>query len=170
MSPLPITSIVVPDIPMEDEIILDHHQTLIVHAEPSAPPPCHPQARVGAFNVYNGLTTLGSESLKIVPNRGPLVQAFKPNVEKFLEDFVRLHHEPMVPLQCGKGCSSLGSSDSHPRSSLLGPEFIDYVEEPSFPSKEMVSIASDLNNIAWIRSGLNTKRPSAEPEPYRRLL
>ncbi|KAE9615021.1 hypothetical protein Lalb_Chr04g0250871 [Lupinus albus] len=38
--------------------------------------------------------------------------------------------------------------------SLLGPEFVYYLEPTSFTSHELISIATDLNNIVWINSGL----------------
>lgn len=59
----------------------------------------------------------------------------------------------MIPLRCGFGCCST-LCGGHFQSSLLGPEFLDYEEPPAFSSHELISIATDLNNIAWIRSGL----------------
>lgn len=116
---------------------------------------CRPVARVSAFNVYNppSRPTTGSTYSKMLPMQGPLVQSSKAEAGacKLFDD---IGCEPMVPLQCGRGCCSTGSGGSHPHGSLLGPEFVDYLEPPSFSSHELISIATDLNNIAWIKSGL----------------
>lgn len=115
-----------------------------------------PVARVSAFNLYNssgGLTPC-SGITRTVPTQGPLVQAAKPDfaISKFLEDVCS---EPVIPSQCGYGCcTSLMGRHSH--GSLLGPEFVDYEETPAFSSHELISIATDLNNIAWIKSGLES--------------
>ncbi|KAA8534130.1 hypothetical protein F0562_031677 [Nyssa sinensis] len=87
-----------------------------------------------------------------VPMQGPLIQASKPDfgICKFLEG---VFGEPMVPSRCGHRCCA-ASSGGPSQSSLLGPEFVDYEELPPFSSHELASTATDLNNIAWIRSGL----------------
>ncbi|XWS65907.1 hypothetical protein CRYUN_Cryun05aG0153900 [Craigia yunnanensis] len=71
-------------------------------------------------------------------------------VGKILED---LCSEPVISLRCGFGCCSTPCG-GHSQSSLLGPEFVDYKEPSAFSSHELISIATDLNNIAWIKSGL----------------
>ncbi|KAG7999029.1 hypothetical protein I3843_01G285400 [Carya illinoinensis] len=109
-----------------------------------------PVARVSAFSIYNPPSGPNSSVLpKIVPAQGPLIQASKPDfgICKFLED---VYGEPMVPSQCGHGCCA-DSSGGQSRSSLLGPEFVEFAEPP-FSSHELISIATDLNNIAWIKS------------------
>ncbi|GLT89123.1 hypothetical protein SLE2022_071210 [Rubroshorea leprosula] len=115
---------------------------------------CRPVARVSAFNIYSPPSSSRSKSgmSRAIPTQGPLVHAPRPDcgVCKLLED---LHVEPMVPLQCGFGCCSTPSG-SHSKRSLLGPEFVEYEESPAFSSHELISIATDLNNIAWIKSGL----------------
>lgn len=46
---------------------------------------------------------------------------------------------------------------AHPRNSILGPdEFVDYEELPPYSSHELAAIGTDLNNIAWMRSGLDS--------------
>lgn len=116
--------------------------------------PSRPVARVSAFNIYTPPSGSIKESgmSRPIPTQGPLVLALQPDsgVGKLLED---LHIEPMVPSRCGFGCCS-SSSENHSRTSLLGPEFVEYDESPAIPSHELVSIATDLNNIAWIKSGL----------------
>ncbi|GLT43784.1 hypothetical protein SLA2020_177150 [Shorea laevis] len=115
---------------------------------------CRPVPRVSAFNIYGPASGSRSESgmPRTVPTQGPLVHAPRPDsgVCKLLED---LHGEPIVPLRCGFGCCS-SPSGSHSQRSLLGPEFVEYEESPAFSSHELISIATDLNNIAWIKSGL----------------
>ncbi|KAI8032506.1 Transcription factor MYB1 [Camellia lanceoleosa] len=115
-----------------------------------------PVPRVGAFSVYNSPSSsrTGSIFSRIDPMQGPLIQAVKPDfgVCKFLEG---VGVEPVVPLQCGHGCCE-ASSGASSRRSLLGPEFVDYDEPPPFSSHELATIATDLNNIAWIRSGLDS--------------
>lgn len=103
-----------------------------------------PVARVSAFNVYNSPNHL-SFGPRRYPKHGPLTQISKPDVD--LEGFC---DEPVVPLRCGHGCC-----DNSRGSSLLGPEFVEYVEPPAFSSDELITMATDLNNIAWIRSGLD---------------
>ncbi|XP_044512481.1 transcription factor MYB1-like [Mangifera indica] len=114
-----------------------------------------PVPRISAFSFYNPPSgpPASSEIPWTIPTQGPLVQVPKPDFGyKFLED---VHSEPVIPSQCGHGCcvSPLGH---HLHGSLLGPEFVDYEEPPAFPSHELISIATDLNNIAWIKSGLES--------------
>jgi myb proto-oncogene protein len=128
------------------------HFVAEVRERPALP---RPVARVSAFGIYNPPSGPNhSVFSRTVPAQGPLVQASKPELgtSKFLED---VYGEPMVPLQCGHGCCADASSGGHhSHSSLLGPEFVEYVEPPSFSSHELISIATDLNNMAWIKSGL----------------
>ncbi|XWS56655.1 hypothetical protein CRYUN_Cryun09bG0104400 [Craigia yunnanensis] len=124
-------------------------------AEPKDHPTlCHPVARVSAFSRYNPPSSSRTESgmSSTILMQGPLAQSSRPNwgVGKILED---LRSEPVIPLRCGFGCCSTPCG-GHSQSSLLGPEFVDYEEPPAFSSHELISIATDLNNIAWIKSGL----------------
>ncbi|OAY38500.1 hypothetical protein MANES_10G019700v8 [Manihot esculenta] len=111
-----------------------------------------PKARISAFSVYTPPSGPKTGYSRTVPTHGPLVQSSKTDFTacKFLED---IHVDPIVPLQCGYGCCTTPST-GHPQSSLLGPEFVEYEELPAFSSQELISIATDLNNIAWIKSGL----------------
>ncbi|KAK8549426.1 hypothetical protein V6N13_027179 [Hibiscus sabdariffa] len=119
---------------------------------------CRPVARVSAFSRYNSLSNSKTESemSKRIPTQGPLAQSSRPDwgVGKILED---LRCEPVIPLRCGFGCCSTPCG-GHSQSSLLGPEFVEYDKPPVFSSHELISIATDLNNIAWIKSGLENNR------------
>ncbi|XVF24012.1 hypothetical protein REPUB_Repub13aG0090100 [Reevesia pubescens] len=124
-------------------------------AEPKDHPTlCRPVARVSAFSRYNPPSSSRCESgmSSTILMQGPLAQSSRPDwgVGKILED---LCSEPVVPLRCGFGCCSTPCG-GHSQSALLGPEFVDYEEPPAFSSHELISIATDLNNIAWIKSGL----------------
>ncbi|KAK6929435.1 hypothetical protein RJ641_005640 [Dillenia turbinata] len=112
-----------------------------------------PVARFSAFSVYNPPSNPFYPTSSIVPMQGPLVLAPRTNVGicGVLEGVC---DEPMIPLHCGHGCCAASNGTSC-QSSLLGPEFVDY-ESPSFSTHEFTSIAADLNNIAWIRSGLDS--------------
>ncbi|XP_057475016.1 transcription factor MYB1-like isoform X1 [Actinidia eriantha] len=135
----------------EDKVqIIEDHRA----AEKTHPTLSHAVARVGAFSVYNPVNgpITGSIFSRTVPMQGPLIQTLKPDTGscKFLEGVCG---EPIVPLQCGHGCCSAPSGGVSQRS-LLGPEFIEYEEPLPFLSYEFAAIATDLNSIAWIRSGL----------------
>jgi myb proto-oncogene protein len=114
-----------------------------------------PVARMGAFSVYK--PGYMNHHNHVAPCEGPLVQASRPDslAGKFLQS---LCYEPIIPSKCGHGCCSIHDEkvSSSSRNSLMGPEFVDY-EEPSSAvfDRELISIATDLNNVAWIRSGLN---------------
>ncbi|KAL6128154.1 hypothetical protein ACLB2K_071510 [Fragaria x ananassa] len=113
---------------------------------------CCPVARVSAFSAYN--SSNGSVVPRPVPIPGPLVQTSKLNLD-LCNSLEGDCNEPMVPLHCGHGCCD--RRHGHSGSSLLGPEFIDYEEPPSFSSPEFISCATDVNNIAWIKSGLENR-------------
>lgn len=113
-----------------------------------------PVARVGAFSVYNPTSLRnGYRDHNIVPCAGPLIQAAKPDslAGKFLQS---LCDEPQIPSKCGHGCSTYPAETMFSRKSVLGPEFVDYEEPCAVFNQELISIATDLNNIAWIKSGL----------------
>lgn len=114
-----------------------------------------PVARVGAFSVYNPSSQRnGYRDHNIVPCAGPLIQAAKPDslAGKFLQS---LCDEPQIPSKCGRGCSTHPAGTMLPRKSVLGPEFVDYEEPCAVFNQELISIATDLNNIAWMKSGLD---------------
>ncbi|KAK2432818.1 transcription factor MYB44 [Trifolium repens] len=113
-----------------------------------------PVARVSAFNVYN--TFNGSQPSTSVPRpvpmQGPILHPPKSDMEicKMLN---RTNGDRSVPNQCGHGCCSSVNGNSS-KISLLGPEFIEYSEPQSFPSFELAAIATDISNLAWLKSGL----------------
>ncbi|KAJ0246899.1 MYB109 [Hirschfeldia incana] len=115
-------------------------------------PVLRPVARAGAFRVYNPTSQRnGYRDHNVVPCEGPLIQAAKPDslAGKFLQS---LCGEPNIPSKCGHGCST------HPAESgksVLGAEFVDYEEPCPVFNQELISIATDLNSIAWIKSGLD---------------
>ncbi|GAB4827543.1 hypothetical protein Ancab_034427 [Ancistrocladus abbreviatus] len=140
-----------------NDCVAQAHPTLHHVAEMVQHPPIsRPVAHVGAFDLYHPLggSTNGAAFHKPVPVQGPLVQAFQPDygISKFLEG---IHNEPIIPLRCGHSCCSASVGDQS-RSSLLGPEFIEYEDPPSFSSHELASIATDLNSLSWIKSGLES--------------
>lgn len=119
------------------------------------PPICRPVAHVSAFSVYNPSRwpKTGSTCSEMLQIQGPLIQPFKAEIGtcKLFDD---VGCEPMIPLQCGHGCCTTELSKNHSQGSIMGPEFVDYLESPPFSSHELISIDSDLSNIAWIKSGL----------------
>ncbi|XP_057510721.1 transcription factor MYB1-like [Actinidia eriantha] len=125
-------------------------------AEKDHPTLSHPVTHVSAFSIYNPVNgpIPGSIFSRTVPMQGSIFQTLKPEtgICKFLEGVCG---EPIVPLQCGHGCCSASSGGVSQRS-LLGPEFIEYEEPLPFSSHELAAIATDLNSIAWIRSGLES--------------
>ncbi|KAL9418456.1 hypothetical protein AB3S75_036420 [Citrus x aurantiifolia] len=147
------------DVTMNDTPKMHDDRAERMEVEFAAGPKPHPTlprpvARVSAFSLYNspsGMTPC-SGIPRAVPTQGPLVQAPRLDLGicKFLEDVCS---EPIIPSQCGYGCCA-SPTGHHSHSSLLGPEFVDYEEPPAFSSHELISIATDLNNIAWIKSGL----------------
>ncbi|RDY06896.1 Transcription factor MYB1, partial [Mucuna pruriens] len=116
---------------------------------------CRPVARVSAFSVYNPSSKpkTGSTCSEMLQMQGPLIQPFKADIGacKLFDD---VGFEPMIPLQCGHDCCAAELSKKHSHGSIMGPEFVDYLESPSFSSHELLSVAADLKNIAWIKSDL----------------
>ncbi|KAI3799911.1 hypothetical protein L1987_35216 [Smallanthus sonchifolius] len=113
-----------------------------------------PVPHFGAFSLFTPTNGIQNGELKmVVPTQGPLIQACKPESVgcKFLKGYST---EPVVPSRCGHGCCS-GS-----QTSLLGPEFDEYEDLPPFSNKELATIATDLNTIAWIKTGLEKPGPT----------
>ncbi|XP_044494395.1 transcription factor MYB1-like [Mangifera indica] len=113
-----------------------------------------PQARVCAFNVYN--TVDGPEIASLYPRQtpmqGPLGQASLSDagICKMIEGG---YSERTVPHLCGYGCCGI-QCGGNCQNSLMGPEFLEFSEPPSFPSYELAAIATDISNLAWMKSGL----------------
>ncbi|KAL8138418.1 hypothetical protein V2J09_004419 [Rumex salicifolius] len=123
-----------------------------------------PCARVSSLNVYNpvdGPETAVPYPSRLVPIQGSLFQASmsEGGIGKLLNGIC---NDRMVPQHCGHGCcgpARVGSRD-HPKSFLLGPEFVDFSEPQSFPYHELAAIATDISNIAWQKSGLENNNSS----------
>lgn len=123
------------------------------HESTEPPTLFRPVARISAFNVYNNVdvTEFVSPCSRPFPTVGPPIQTSKPDVGicKLLE----VYNERLVPLQCGHGCC--GTQNGRNRNnSLLGPEFVEFSEPPSLPNYELAAIATDISNLAWLKSGL----------------
>ncbi|KAG1337791.1 Transcription factor MYB1 [Cocos nucifera] len=109
-----------------------------------------PVARVSAFRPYNHVS--GPLLSGPVQMHGLIPRAFQAGggVCRLLDGNCS---EPQVPPRCGHGCCSIQNIE-HPRNSLLGPEFVEFVELPPMSNQELFSAASDLSSIAWLKSGL----------------
>ncbi|KAI4354602.1 hypothetical protein L6164_003451 [Bauhinia variegata] len=112
-----------------------------------------PVARFSAFSVYSNSSDGTTSIQRPVPMEGPLFQASKPDAEicRMLEG---LHSDQAVPHQCGHGCCT-AQDGKNQKSSLLGPEFVEFSEPASsFHNFELAAIATDISNLAWLKSGL----------------
>lgn len=129
-----------------------------------------PVARVSAFNLYNPLEGQESASSleRPVPVQGPLVNISRPDIEIF-KLLKADNGERSVPNHCGHGCCRT-QNGMVSQNSLLGPEFIEYTEPPSFPSFELAAIATDISNLAWLRSGLENSSVRAMGDAAGRII
>lgn len=130
-------------------------ESQLYHEVRDPPTLFRPVARVSAFNVYNSFNgSQPSTSVqRPVPMQGPMLQSSKPEMD-FCKILEGTYGDRSVPHQCGHGCcSALNGNNS--KGSLLGPEFIEFSEPPSFPSFELAAIATDISNLAWLKSGLD---------------
>ncbi|CAI9772947.1 unnamed protein product [Fraxinus pennsylvanica] len=129
-------------------------------AEENNPMISCPVAKVGAFNVYN--PSHNSAFSRTIPMQGPLIRASKPDfgICKFLDG---ASGESIIPQHCGHGCCASSMS------SLLGPEFVEYEEISPFPSQELSAVVMDLNNFAWIRSGIENAGRLSESASRQRV-
>ncbi|GAV65472.1 Myb_DNA-bind_6 domain-containing protein [Cephalotus follicularis] len=129
-----------------------------------------PVARVSAFNIYNPIDgpEIALPLPRPVPMQGPLIQASKPDpgICKLLEGTYR---ERLVPHQCGHGCCGT-QIGKNPQNSLLGPEFVEFSDTPSFPSYELAAIATDISNLAWLKSGLENSSVRVMDDAAGRLI
>ncbi|KAL2510020.1 myb domain protein 1 [Forsythia ovata] len=120
-----------------------------------------PVARISAFTVCNSLD--GPESLnpcpRPIPLQGPLIQASNPSpgISKLLEG---AYCNRLVPHRCGHGCCEIQGGGTQV-SCLLGPEFVDYAEPPPLLSHELAALATDISNVAWRKSGLESSSINA---------
>ncbi|KAM0941386.1 putative transcription factor MYB-HB-like family [Dioscorea sansibarensis] len=130
--------------------------------EAKDPPYLHrPIARISAFNPYSCISGKSNcSSPGPVPAYEQLFQASRPG-GGFCKFVSSLYAEPQVPTRCGHGCCET-QNGLHLKKSLLGPEFIEFVEPPAISSHDLASIAAELSNIAWTKSGL----PSSKAEVF----
>ncbi|EOA27295.1 hypothetical protein CARUB_v10023414mg [Capsella rubella] len=134
----------------DDQMANEPNEPLL--EQKSKPDVYRPVARMGAFSVCKQ----GYMNHHMAPCEGPLVHASRPGslAGKFLQS---LCYEPIVPSKCGRGCCN-HSDNKTLCNSVLGPEFVDYEEHSSAElDQELISISTDLNNIAWIRTGSDNK-------------
>ncbi|RDX86611.1 Transcription factor MYB1, partial [Mucuna pruriens] len=126
-----------------------------LHHEIRDPPTLfRPVARVSAFSVYHSFDGIqpSTSIQRPVPIQGPILQPSKPDME-FCKMIEGICGDQSVPHQCGHGCCAAPNGRKS-KSSLLGPEFIELSEPPSFPNFELAAIATDISNLAWLKSGL----------------
>lgn len=137
-------------------------EVVIIREEPPKPeikdPPYffRPVARVSAFSPYKCTTRpSGPDTPRRRQLDGPIHEAFKPNssICKLLTS--NNAFESQIPHKCGHGCCISTQGKSHSSNSLLGPEFIEFLEPPHFSSHELASVVSEISSIAWLKSGLN---------------
>lgn len=113
-----------------------------------------PAARISALSVNSSLNIVDTSllSASVASFEGPLDTVSKPDsgISRLLQ---AAYGDLLIPHQCGRCCFA-SAAGGEPRSSLLGPEFVDYGEPPSFPSHELATLAADISNLAWYKSGL----------------
>lgn len=132
--------------------VVDDHQFA---GEESRRPPnvFRPIARVSAFSVYRPLADGPPRLQRPHP---PCSSSSPPPTAQASS---RRRHgacgERRVSSQCGHGCcGALHGRDRRSSSSLLGPEFVEFLEPPPVSGRQLVSIATDLSYVAWLKSGL----------------
>lgn len=138
---------------LDDSHKVDKAQSQVQLIEKSTTPPTlfRPVARVSAFTVYNSVD--GAEN-GVNSSQEPFVQMSNPDVGtcKFLDGS---YSGLLVPERCGRGCCEISNGITSVNS-LLGPEFVDYTEPPSFTSHDLAALAADISNVAWSKSGLES--------------
>lgn len=141
---------------VDDSNYLEKAQSEVQNIEKPTDPltVIRPVPRISAFAVYN--PTDGTENVCSSPKVASFnVPPFPENVcSKMLEGGCT-ELNLMVPQHCGHGCCDI-SNGITTVNSLLGPEFMDYVETPSFSSHELAALAADISNVAWSKSGLES--------------
>ncbi|CAF2126875.1 unnamed protein product [Brassica napus] len=117
-----------------------------------------PVASLSSFNAYNHME--GSSFSKF--------QSCKQDAA-MLRLLEGAYSERFVPQKCGHGCCSDSPVDISKQNSLLGPEFVDHLDPPTFPSYELAAIATEISSLAWLRSGLESSSVRAMEEAAGRL-
>ncbi|CAL9220133.1 unnamed protein product [Arabidopsis halleri] len=120
-----------------------------------------PVAQLSSFNACNHIEGLSSPHIQD-QNR---LQSSKQDAA-MLRLLEGAYSERCVPQTCGGGCCS---NNPVQQDSLLGPEFVDYLDPPSFPSCELAAIVTDISSLAWLRSGLESSSVRVMEEAAGRL-
>ncbi|KAJ0244271.1 Transcription factor MYB1 [Hirschfeldia incana] len=123
-----------------------------------------PVAKLSSFNPYNHM---GGSSSPHILNQNKF-QSCKQDTA-MLRLLEGAYSERFVPQKCGRDCCSNSPVDVSQKNSLLGPEFVDYLDPPTFPSYELAAIATDISSLAWLRSGLESSSVRAMEEAAGRL-
>nr|AGN52077.1 MYB-related transcription factor [Salvia miltiorrhiza]AGN52187.1 MYB-related transcription factor [Salvia miltiorrhiza] len=148
---------------VDDSNLLEKAQLGVQYIEKSTGPlaVCRPVARISAFTVYNPID--GTETVCPSPRVASFpslpVSNSDAGTSKLLEGGGS-ELTLMVPQQCGHGCCET-SNGMAAVNSLLGPEFMDHVEPPSFTSHELAALAADISSVAWSKSGLESSNIKA---------
>ncbi|KAJ0249537.1 Transcription factor MYB1 [Hirschfeldia incana] len=134
--------------------------------EGSTDPPTlfRPVARLSSFNAYSHMER---SSFPHIQDQSKF-QSSKQDTA-MLRLLEGAYNERSVPQKCGSGCCSDNPVDMSHKYSLLGPEFVDHLEPPTFPSYELAAIATDVSSLAWLRSGLESSSVRAMEESAGRL-
>ncbi|XP_056845753.1 transcription factor MYB1 [Raphanus sativus] len=120
-----------------------------------------PVAKLSSFNPYNHMGGGSSSPHALNQNK---FQSCKQDTA-MLRLLEGAYSERFVPQKCGSACCS----STPQKNSLLGPEFVDYLDPPTFPSYELAAIATDISSLAWLRSGLESSSVRAMEEAAGRL-
>lgn len=123
-----------------------------------------PVARLSSFNACNHME--GSSSPHMQGQNQ--LQSSKQDTA-MLRLLEGVYSERVVPQTCGGGCCSNNPGGIFQQDSLLGPEFVDYLDPPTFPSYELAAIATDISSLAWLRSGLESSSVRTMEEAASRL-
>ncbi|CAA7392690.1 unnamed protein product [Spirodela intermedia] len=114
-----------------------------------------PIARVSAFGLYKPLADGPSGSQLQRPHAPCSSSSPAPPTQPSSRRRHGASGEHRVSSQCGHGCcGALNGHGSGSSSSLLGPEFVEFLEHPPVSGRQLVSIATDLSYVAWLKSGL----------------
>ncbi|KAL1193850.1 Transcription factor MYB1 [Cardamine amara subsp. amara] len=124
-----------------------------------------PVARLSSFNANNHME---GSSTPHVDDQNQFQSSKKDTA--MLRLLEGAYSERFVPQQCGRGCCSNNPVGIFQQDSLLGPEFVDYLDPPTFPSHELAAIATDISSLAWLRSGLESSSVRAMEEAAGRLM
>lgn len=123
-----------------------------------------PVARLSSFNAYNRME--GSSTPHIQDQNQFQSSRQDTTMLRLLEG---AYSERFVPQTCGRGCCSNNPVGIFQQDSLLGPEFVDYLDTPTHPNYELAAIATDISSLAWLRSGLESSSVRAMEEAAGRL-